>query len=229
MAGRRSGTTGPVSGAEPTIESERALGRRYGRAFDLHRVAQRPGDALERRFDDVVPVAARQRSDVQRDPRTERERAPELLGELRVERADELGDRVDLVHQEGTTRQVERDLDECLVERHERRGKATHARLVAQCVLQRGAEHDADVLDGVVEVDVEVALRLDAETEAGVLAQLFEHVVEERDAGRRGGAAPTVDVEHEIDGRLLRAAMLFRRAWAHPATSWTVLRRALRK
>ena len=58
---------------------------------------------------------------------------------------------------------------------------------------------DADVLDGVVAVDVEVARRLHVEVEAAVAAELVEHVVEEREPGatprrrrwgRRGRAAP---------------------------------------
>ena len=50
----------------------------------------------------------------------ERERPPELLGELGIEGADPLGHRVDVVDEEGPAREVERHLHERLVERNER-------------------------------------------------------------------------------------------------------------
>src|SRR4029077_19627874 len=56
------------------------------------------------------------------------------------------------------------------------------------------------------QVDLEVALRFDTEVEAGVLAELLEHVIEERDAGGDGGRAAAVDDEHQVDGGLLRLA-----------------------
>src|SRR5437899_2299432 len=99
---------------------QRTLRRRHARSLDPHGVAQATGDALERRLDDVVAVLARHRPHMQGDAGREGERTPELLRELRVERADPLRLRVDLVDEEGTTREVERDLDQRLVERHGR-------------------------------------------------------------------------------------------------------------
>ena len=49
--------------------------------------------------------------------------------------------------------------------------------------LERLAERDADVLDRVVRVDVQVALRLHVEVEHAVPRDLVQHVVEERHAG----------------------------------------------
>jgi hypothetical protein len=59
-----------------------------------------------------------------------------------------------------------------------------------------------------MEIDFEVAGGLDAEIEATMLAELLEHVVEERDAGGRGGAPDAVDLELEVDGGLLGDAVL---------------------
>jgi hypothetical protein len=50
-------------------------------------------------------------------------------------------------------------------------------------LAKRLAERDADVLDGVVGVDVQVALRLDVEVEHAVARHLVEHVLEKRHAG----------------------------------------------
>ena len=62
-----------------------------------------------------------------RDARAVDEALPELLRELRIERADPLRDRLDVVHEERPAREVERDLHERLVERHQRVREAAHA------------------------------------------------------------------------------------------------------
>src|SRR4051794_41437644 len=103
-----------------------------------------------------MAVPAAPRADVQRDPRPPGERTPELLAQLRIERSDPLGDRVDLVHEERPTREVERDLDQGFVERHHRARESAHAGLVTERFLESATEHDADILDGVMEVDVEI-------------------------------------------------------------------------
>ena len=57
----------------------------------------------------------------------------------------------------------------------------------------RLAERDADVLDGVVLIDVEIARRLQRQVEAAVPREQLEHVVEEADAGADVVAALAVD------------------------------------
>ena len=76
-----------------------------------------------------------------------------MLGELRVERRvaerQALG-HLDVPLHERAAGQVERDLDERLVERVAPAGEAAHAGLVAERLAERLAERDGDVLDGVV-------------------------------------------------------------------------------
>ena len=63
-----------------------------------------------------------------------------------------------------------------------------------------------------VRVDLGVALGADGQAEAAVLAELGEHVVEERDAGLDLHRAGAVEVELDEELRLLRLA-------DHPADS----------
>ena len=77
--------------------------------------------------------------------------------------------------------------------------EAPHPGLVADRLRHRLAERDADVLDRVVRVDVQVALRLDVEVEHRVARHLVEHVLEERQAGRELGRALAVQVELDAD------------------------------
>ena len=63
------------------------------------------------------------------------------------------------------------------------------ARSPSACAM-RHAERDAGVLDRVVPVHVEVALRLDREVEQRVAGERLEHVVEEPDAGAHARPRP---------------------------------------
>ena len=62
----------------------------------------------------------------------------------------------------------------------------------------RLAEHDADVLDGVVLVDVEIAGRLQRQIEAAVAREQLQHVIEETDAGADVVAAAAVDRQRPL-------------------------------
>src|SRR5687767_13766744 len=78
--------------------------------------------------------------------------------------------------------------------------EAAHAGLVSDRFRHRLAERDADVLDRVVRIDVQVALRLDIEVEHRVARDLVEHVLEEGQAGGklRGPLAVQVHLHPDL-------------------------------
>src|SRR6185437_10868916 len=78
--------------------------------------------------------------------------------------------------------------------------------LVAERLAQRLSERDPDILDGMVRVDVQIALRGDREIEHAVARDLIEHVIEKGDARRKRGLSGAVDVDAYVDVRLGRAA-----------------------
>ena len=70
-------------------------------------------------------------------------------------------------------------------------------RLSPSGLLKRLAQGQADVLDGVVPVDVEVAAGPHREVEPAVLGEEREHVVEEADAGATSAPpGPSRSSEH---------------------------------
>ena len=95
---------------------------------------------------------------------------------------------------------------ERLVQRRRRVAEAADAGPVAERPVECLAERDAGVLDGVVLVDVEVAVDLQVEVHAGVERERVQHVVEEADAGRDGRATGAVDHEPRRDAGLARRA-----------------------
>ena len=107
------------------------------------------------------------------------------------------------VHAVGPAGDVDDGLHQRLVERHGGVAEAADADLVAERLAQRLAEHDRGVLDGVVGVDVGVALGLDGQVDQRVPAERVEHVVVEADAGGDVGAAGAVEVDLDEDLRLL--------------------------
>src|SRR4051812_23248225 len=84
--------------------------------------------------------------------------------------------------------------------------EAPHAGFVANGAREGLAKGNADVLDGVVAVNVQVALRLDFEVQHAVARDLIEHVLEEGQAGGELGNAPPVQVELHPDLRFLGVA-----------------------
>ncbi|MNI41171.1 hypothetical protein D3C73_954160 [compost metagenome] len=88
---------------------------------------------------------------------------------------------------------------------------AADAALVAQCFAQGLAQRKTGVFDGVVFVDVQIALGADIQRETTVLADLFQHMVEERQAGVDVRIAGTIQIQFDTDLRFLGIALDHRR------------------
>src|SRR5258705_12739715 len=99
---------------------------------------------------------------------------------------------------------------ERLVHRDPRVAEPADALLVAERLAQRLAQHDRGVLDGVVALDLDVALGAHGQVEAGVAAERGQHVVVERHAGVDVDDAGAVEVEFNDDGGFLGLAFDFR-------------------
>src|SRR2546428_618956 len=192
------------------ITSERSLRRRQdpGDARVVARgLRERAADRLEHGLRDVVQVVAVVHGDVQRDLRVERERAEELLQEVAVEIGDAAARHRHAEDEERPPRDVHRGGDEGLVHRDRRGAEAHDALLVAERLFDRLTEHDADVLDRVVLIDLDVALCLDGEVHEPVLGERLQHVAEERDRRLDLRGAGAVEPQRERDLRLLRLAL----------------------
>ena len=92
-----------------------------------------------------------------------------------------------------------------LVQRRPGVAVAGDAAALAERAVERLAEHDGDVLDGVVLVDPQVAGAGELEVEHGVEAERAQHVVEKADAGGHAGGAAAVHVDRAADVGLLRS------------------------
>ena len=99
----------------------------------------------------------------------------------------------------GPAADVDDGRGERLVHRHRALPEPGDAGPVAERLGERGAEDERDVLDGVVLVDLEVAVGVDGEVEQAVVGERAEEVVEEPDARVDAGVARAVEAERDGD------------------------------
>src|SRR5262249_25734634 len=106
--------------------------------------------------------------------------------------------------EERTSREIHDDPCERFVQRNVRVAEAADAALVAKRLLQRLPEGEPCVLDSVMEVDVNVSMGLDRETQARMAGDRVEHVVQESDGSLDPGRDFPRRAHLQADRRLLR-------------------------
>ncbi|KAG1086048.1 hypothetical protein G6F40_014037 [Rhizopus arrhizus] len=111
-----------------------------------------------------------------------------------------------LAHEVRASAEIQRGAGQRFIHRQSE-AVAANAAFVAQCFAQRLPQGKTRVFDGVVLVDVQVALGLDVQREATVLSDLFEHVVEERQARGDARIADSIQVQLNADPRFFRIAL----------------------
>ncbi len=100
--------------------------------------------------------------------------------------------------------EIDRRHRQRFVHRHHEVASPIDALAIAKRLADRFAQRDADVLDGVVLIDVEIAGGVDRQIEGAVPRHEIEHVVEEADAGTVVEPAPPVERERQRDRRFRR-------------------------
>ncbi len=111
-----------------------------------------------------------------------------------------------VVHEVRTSTDVHDSLGQGIVQRNERVAVTRDARLVAEGFTDGVTEHDRDILDGVVSVDLHVTFGTHREVGQGVLRERREHVIVERDAGVDRAGAGAIEVKAQLDARLARGS-----------------------
>ncbi len=109
--------------------------------------------------------------------------------------------------QERPAAHVDRRLRQCLVHRHQGKSVAANAFFIAEGLLHRLAEADADVLYGVVEVDLSIATGMHLEIKEPMAGKKLEHMVEEGNARPDLASSGAVQAEQEGDFRFLRRSL----------------------
>ena len=113
----------------------------------------------------------------------------------------------------GTAAEIERHMGMTVVHR-QGETVALYAALGTQRLVDTLAQGEGGILDGVVLVNMEVALGMNEQVHLPVACYLFEHVVKESQSGLDIGLAGTVEGEAHVDIGLLGGAYHLGRALA---------------
>lgn len=179
------------------------------------RHSQRASQGFKDRFGDVMSVDAFQIVDVQRYPGVVDETLEKLPEQIDIEASDHGARKFDFIEEPRAAGQIDCDTREGFVERYIRMTIANDALLVADRLREGLAERDADVFDGMVRVDFEIALRIDLDIDQAVPGDLIQHVVQKRNAGDKPGFAGPVQIQADLDLRFERVAFDASSAWVH--------------
>src|SRR5690606_25916292 len=133
---------------------------------------------------------------------TLREPFEEILQQFRLQVADEADTQAEIDDGVGASAEVHGGDAERLVHRHQEVPGPVDADLRPERLRESLAERDADVLDRVVLIHVEIARGLQLQVEAAMLGKQLEHVVEKPDAGADLVPSLALDPEGDPDLRL---------------------------
>src|SRR5438105_10456675 len=157
----------------------------------------------------MMRVVAAQTIDMHGRKRVIDEALKEFVHEVDVERADQRPREGNVEFKPRTPGEIDDDARQRFVERNVCMSEAADAFLVTERLLDRLPERDADVLDRVMRIDVQIALCANVEIDQAVAGDLVEHVIEERHAGFDRGLAAAVQVDVDGYGGFRRFAFDF--------------------
>ena len=195
----------------PLVDGTTPAALRVG--FQRH--PQRAGECLEDRLALVMRVVTAQIVDVKRDQCVIDEALKELVRQVNVELAHHCACEWHMPLEARTSGKIDHDPRQRFVQRDVRKTEAANAFLVADGTRDRLPKGDADILDRVVAIDVQIALGFDREIERAMAGDLIEHVIEKTDASGQMAGATAVEVHDHADLRLGGVAYDFCDALAH--------------
>ena len=126
----------------------------------------------------------------------------EFIDEVDVKLADHCSREWHVEFESGTPGEVDHDTRQSLVQRHIAVAVTGQSLLVAPGPGQRLADGDANILDRVMGVDVQITSRLNVEVDQAMPRDLVEHVVEEGHAGGEIALAAAIEIETHGNLRL---------------------------
>ena len=150
--------------------------------IDFHRHAQRPPKSLENGFNLVVRILAADVVDVHRDHRVIHKALKKFMEQIDVKVAYGTLDELHVVIEARTTGKIQHHPGKRLIKRNIRVAVATDAGLVER-LIQRLTQRDANVLNRVMGIDVQIASRPDRQVNQPVARNLIEHVIKKRQTG----------------------------------------------
>src|SRR5918999_4211552 len=198
--------------------SQATFGRRQepfhpGIAFYCH--AQSPAKGLKYGFDDVMAVSTAQIVNVQGHEGMVDEALEEVIEQVHIKITYPCARELYLELKPRPAGTIEHHPRERLIQRHIGLSIAADTSLVAQGLGKGLAKGDSDVFDGVMRIDVQIALSFNVKVEHPMPRHLIQHVIKKRQAGVEIGSTRTVEVEGHRDLGFFGVAFDSRRLRKH--------------
>ena len=157
----------------------------------------------------MVGVLAAQVVDVQGHAGMIDQAMEKFAEQIDVEATDHRAREIDVHFQPRTTGQIDHDARQGFIERHIAVTVASQPLLVAPGLGQCLTEGNSQILNGVMRVDVQIAVGDDIEIDQAMPGNLIKHVVEERNTGGKFALASTIEIETHGNLRLQGVARNF--------------------
>src|SRR5579859_634934 len=212
------------TGETPVLQ----LPLRTRHAFDswvaLAGQVQRFRQRLEDCFDNVMRFITAEQIDMQIAPRFVGETLQELFhqtdAKLFLPSERHIGNAIPILRfedEEWSIAKIQSDarLSQRFVHGHQRPAITPNPALVAQRLYERLSQRNTDVLDRVMRIHIEVALRLDGQITQRMLGQQRQHVIEEWDPGRHVRLAAAINRECQRNLCLRRIALNLSASFSH--------------
>src|SRR5271165_4339509 len=169
--------------------------------------AERPRKSLEQRFDLVMVRAPVNYLRMDVGFRAAGEAVEEVSYKFRLEIAHQTRSDLGIDYGCAASAEIDGDHSQSFVHRHHEISRAQDATLTAQRLGEGLAERNADVLDGVVLVHVEIAVRLQLQVERAVARNQLQHMVEKTDSAADLGATVAFDGQRNANVGFIGLAM----------------------
>lgn len=197
---------------------EGAFGGRDGVAHALvqsYRHPQGAAKSLENGLGDMMGIDAFQVVDMQSHPGVVDESLEKLVKQIDVKRTDHAARKKNVITQTRTAGKIHHDPRQSFIQRHIGMAVTDYAFLVADGPGESLAQGNANVFDGMVRVDMQIAVSGNVHVDQAVPGYLVEHVVQERYAGGETGFTGAVQVDGDFDLGFKRVAFDLGGAWGH--------------
>ena len=177
----------------------------------------------------VMAVLAVMDQDVQIHLRVHRELLQELKAELRIidsklADVDRIGT---FIREVEASAQIDGDGRQRLVHRQREMAVTSDALFIAQRVVQKLAEKDGRIFDGMVAVDLQIAAQMQIDIDEPVLRNMREHMLEERNLGIKVRLSVTVQPDRQADVGLRGLACALGASICHTSRSSVSSRRSM--
>lgn len=179
----------------------------------LDGLSERAGERFEDALRDVVAIPPVEDFHVEIGPQIRREGAAKFLDQTEGEVLSRRSVHIRAKLQPGTIAEVDDDTGERFVHGDIGKPVAGDPDLVAQRFFDAFPEHDARILNSVVEINLHIADDFEVQIARRVPREEGQHVIEEGDAGIDRGAPFAIEIDREGDVRFCGFSRLARLTW----------------